>query len=389
MSILAVGAWLKNTVCLLQNDRVLWSSTHGDLSDPAACLALEESVQKMRRLACLSNQPVRAIAHDLHPDFYSTQLALQQARAWQVPAVGVQHHHAHMAAVMAEHQLSGPVLGLALDGVGFGTDGKAWGGELLWVNGAEWRRLGHLTTLALPGGDRAAREPWRMAASALQACGRGAEIVPRWGPVVGENRAQGLHSMLEAELNCPLTSSTGRWFDAAAAALGVSVRQHEEAQAAMALENLASRWLARHPDARPAIPKALVVPAENGLSQLDLRSLWASLLDTPVAEREVAAARFHLGLVDGLARWVQAQAQILSSSRSPWASSPVVCLGGGCFLNRILRDRLTQQLQALGFQVHWPAQKMGDDGLAWGQAWVASHRLSSAADLGKEMTTCV
>ena len=216
-----------------------------------------------------------------------------------------------------------------------------------------------------------------MAASALQACGRGAEIVPRWGPVVGENRAQGLHSMLEAELNCPLTSSTGRWFDAAAAALGVSVRQHEEAQAAMALENLASRWLARHPDARPAIPPALVVPAENGLSQLDLRPLWASLLDTPVAEREVAAARFHLGLVDGLARWVQAQAQILSSSRSPWASSPVVCLG------------LTQQLQALGFQVHWPAQKMGDDGLAWGQAWVASHRLSSAADLGKEMTTCV
>ena len=260
-SVLAVGAWLKNAACLVLDGRAHWSPVHGDLSDPAACAALEASVQALVQQARDAGKPVQAIAHDLHPDFFSTQLAIATADALGVPAIGVQHHHAHLAAVIAEHGITGPVVGLALDGVGLGTktdapcqaspvppegDSRswggpangftAWGGELLWLHGAQWQRLGHLQPLALPGGDRAAREPWRMAASALHALGLGDQIVPRFGLVVGEAVAGGVRQMLDKNLNCPLTSSAGRWFDAAAGALGLCHHQHDEAQAAIALE---------------------------------------------------------------------------------------------------------------------------------------------------------
>ena len=140
-SVLAVGAWLKNAACLVLDDRAHWSPVHGDLSDPAACDALERSVQALARQAEAAGAPVQAIAHDLHPDFFSTQLAIATADALGVPAIGVQHHHAHLAAVVAEHGIEGPVVGLALDGVGLGTDGMPWGGELLWLDGPRWQRL--------------------------------------------------------------------------------------------------------------------------------------------------------------------------------------------------------------------------------------------------------
>ena len=157
-SVLACGAWLKNRACLLGPQGLRWSALHGDLSEPQACHDLEASA---RHLAAQARPGLQAVAHDLHPDFFSTRLAVRLAHEWGLPAIGVQHHHAHIAAVMAEHGLEGPVLGLALDGVGLGTDGVAWGGELLWVDGARWSRLGHLSPLCLPGGDVAAREPWR------------------------------------------------------------------------------------------------------------------------------------------------------------------------------------------------------------------------------------
>ncbi|MCW5654893.1 MAG: carbamoyltransferase HypF [Hydrogenophaga sp.] len=359
--VLATGAWLKNTACLLgPAGQVRWSAAHGDLGTPEACAALRESVQALLRQA----PAVRAVAHDLHPDFFSTHLAVEIAATLGVPAIGVQHHHAHIAAVVAEHGITAPVVGLALDGVGLGTDGQAWGGELLWVDGARWQRLGHLRPLALPGGDRAAREPWRMAASALHALGRGAEITPRFAPVVGESLARGVQQMLDSGLRCPATTSTGRWFDAAAAALGLCLHQQEEAQAAIALEQAATRAL----QARADLPPLPGVRWNADGRPLDLRPLLAALFDA--VDVGVAAAGFHLALADALAEG------LVDAARRHGTRHAV--LAGGCFFNRILRERVSTRATAAGLQVHLPvAQGCGDAGLALGQAWVAAQQLAS------------
>ena len=371
-TVLAVGAWLKNAACLWLNGQAHWSSVHGDLSDPVACEALERSVQTLLQQAADAGAPVQAIAHDLHPDFFSTQLAIAIADALGVPTIGVQHHHAHLAAVIAEHGITEPVVGLALDGVGLGTDQTPWGGELLWLDGAQWLRLGHLQPLALPGGDRAAREPWRMAASALHALGRGEEIVPRFGLAVGESTAAGVRQMLDKGLNCPLTSSAGRWFDAAAGALGLCLRQQDEAQAAIALEQEATRALTRQPALAP------LSGAEIGVDGVvDLRPVLAQLFDAPDAD--VAAAGFHLAMADALARALIT----IAAERG----TRTAALGGGCFFNRILRERIEQRLAGARLTVVQTGVKgCGDAGLAVGQAWVAAQQLEPSRQQTVEET---
>lgn len=357
--VLAVGAWLKNAACRTVAGEVRMSRVHGDLNDPQACRALEASVAA---LLGDDDRPIAAIAHDLHPDFFSTRLALQLAAELGVPVIGVQHHHAHIAAVMAEHGLHKPVIGLALDGVGLGTDGTAWGGELLRVGERQWERLGHLRHLGLPGADKAAREPWRMAASALHAMGRGDEIEPRFGAAVGATTARGVRRMLDRGLNCPPTSSTGRWFDAAAAALGLSVAQAHEAEAAIALERSAARGLAAGRE-----------PADLGAAKidvhgvLDLTPLLGRLFDTPATAIDEAAAWFHAALASALADWAA-----VAAHRS---DIDTVCLGGGCFANAVLTDRVTRHLQGRGLRVLRPQRHAcGDAGLALGQAWVAARQ---------------
>ena len=365
-TILACGAWLKNAACLLMEDEVHWSPLHGDLGDPANCIALEHSVEQ---LVAQANGAITAVAHDLHPDFFSTRLALRVADQLGVPAIAVQHHHAHIGVVMAEYGLEEEsVIGLALDGIGLGTDGLAGGGELLWVKAGAWQRLGHLQTLALPGGDIAAREPWRMAAAVLHGLGRSDEVTQRFSERVGHMAAQTVQAMLNRGINCPLTTGAGRWFDAAAGALGISIKQGFEAEAAIALESMAEGYLARYGEPRQqnerGEPEYIVHP--NGT--LDLRPLLTTLFT--LADRgdphsiALGAALFHTTLVDALVEWVD-QAAKRHETRT-------IALGGGCFLNRILRGRLQIILEQRGLRVVLPQKTAcGDSGLALGQAWVA------------------
>ncbi|WP_442775944.1 Kae1-like domain-containing protein [Sphaerotilus montanus] len=364
--VLAVGAWLKNTAGLLDGDRYTTSALHGDLGTPDACAALEASVEALVRDA---RGPIDAVAHDLHPDFHSTRLALHWADRLGVPAIGVQHHHAHLAVVQAEQGLDGPLLGLALDGVGLGMDGTAWGGELLRLDtDGGFERLAHLPPLALPGGDVAAREPWRLVAAVLHALGRGGEIGPRLAPVVGAAAAQGVKTMLARGVNCPVSTGAGRWFDAAAGVLGLSVRQREEAEAAVALERCAAAWLIRHPEG-----VAGVGPRVREGDGLGVWALFEALLDLDVTDADArgrGAALFHWVLADALA-----DTTLATATRD---GLHAVALGGGCFFNRLLSQRLTERLTAAGLRLHRPqAGSCGAAGVALGPGWGAAATIRS------------
>lgn len=364
-SVLALGAYLKNAACLRRaSGRVHWSPLHGDLGTPEACAALERSADE---LLALAGGRVDALAHDLHPDFHSTRLAWALAERLQVPAIGVQHHHAHIGVLMAEQEIDEPVIGLALDGVGLGSDGTAWGGEVLRVDAAGFERVGHLQPLRLPGGDVAAREPWRVAAAVLHGMGRGEEVEARFAARVGTERARGVARLLARDLNCPVTSSAGRWFDAAAAALGLSVRQSHEAEAAMALEAQAGAWLALHPMPDPAVLADLVA-LESGVIRME--PLLARLFELgDHGETARGAALFHAVLAESLAQAARGAAVR--------AGAGTVALGGGCFLNRLLTARLRARLHDFGLQTLLPQTVgCGDAGLALGQAWVAAMLLA-------------
>ena len=377
--VLALGAHLKNKACLVVGEHVFWSDAHGDLADVQACTALQASVDRLLMLAREQGHAIQAVAHDLHPDFFSTRLALQIAERLGVPAIPIQHHYAHVAVLLAEAGLTRATTGLALDGYGMGSDGNAWGGELLRVSTSGWKRLGRLCPLALPGGDRAALEPWRMAAAALQALGREDEIVPRWSAAVGEPAARTIATMLERNVRCPLTSSAGRWFDAAAAALGLCLRQSHEAEAAIALQQCAQAWLDHQPPAVLADIDAVVRHRLGPDGELNLLGLLEPLLapllalGDPAAKRDDdaigrAAAQFHISLATALTDWV---CRTMPADPAPFG----VALSGGCFHNGLLRDHVQRKLAQRGGATLTTTEP-GDATLALGQAWVAAWQLA-------------
>lgn len=351
-SVLACGAWLKNTVCITQGDTAYLSPVNGDLSTAEARDKLGDAVTRM--CSFLSVKP-EVVAHDLHPDFYSTEFGCNYAAQHHIPAIAVQHHHAHIAAVCVEHQITGPVLGLALDGVGLGIDQTPWGGELLYVDGQFFRRLGHLSTLALPGGDRAAREPWRMAAAALAKLERIDEIDRRFPE---QSAVQAVIHMLRHNINCPRTSSMGRLFDAAAGLLGVHPIQSHEAQGAISLQQLAEKG-----EQKEALKNGYRITADN---QLDFLSLLSELADYPgVAENAAsAAAMFHATLSSGLAEWVRQESYRSGITR--------LVLGGGCFYNKLLIQGIMNSLSDNSICLYNPQKISPDDSaIALGQAWIA------------------
>jgi len=348
--VLALGGYFKNAVCVTRADEAFLSQPVGDLDNPESCRALEQTVDHLLRT--LGVEPAM-VAHDLHPDFHSTRFAAVFAARRGLPAVAVQHHHAHVAAVAAEHRLRSPLLGLALDGVGLGSDGGIWGGELLRVEAGVAERVAHVRELRLPGGDRAAREPWRMAASALFEMGCLSEIERRFAARGGAILTQ----MLSRGLNSPPTSSVGRWFDAAAGLLGVREVCSYEGEAAILLQGLAEA----HGPAAP-FEGGYQIGADD---TLDLLPLLAYLVGQKDAG--YGAAVFHSTLASALAAWVCA-----ASDRTGVRS---IALGGGCFMNGILAANLCERLEVAGLAV-FRARKAppGDGGLALGQAAVALAR---------------
>jgi hydrogenase maturation protein HypF len=344
-SVIGLGAQLKATVTVTRGREAFVSQHIGDLSDAATARVYGETV---KRLCAILDVEPEAAACDLHRDFHSTRYAEELG----LPLLRVQHHAAHVAAIAAEHHLRS-ALGVALDGFGLGPAGEAWGGELMIVDGHAWQRLGHIAPLALPGGDRAAREPWRMGVAALAKIGLlddAARLFPERPNVAG------LVRMVAG--GCPETTSLGRLFDAAAALTGVRLVQDEEAQAAMELEALVET---------PRVLDGGHVLADG---RLDFSPLLAALANRDVDAR-TGAELFHGTLIAGLADWIAAAAREHGFDR--------VALGGGCLINRVLADGLAQALRARGLAPLFArAVPANDGGLSLGQA----HMLCAALAAG-------
>lgn len=365
-AILATGGGLKNTLCLTLGGRALLSQHLGDLDEPATAEAFETALADCTAL--FRHRP-EAVACDLHPDLFPSRFAADFAERHGLPLVEVQHHHAHVATVMAEagwRRADGKVLGIALDGLGHGTDGTVWGGELLVCDYLSSTRRGRLKPVPLLGGDAANREPWRMLLAHLDAAGEEAAA----DDLLAGKPLSTLRAMARKGLNAPLTSSAGRLFDAMAALASLAPdRLSFEGEAAMALEAAAGR--------QERAPYPTVIEVRNclvgeHLLEIDPGPLWRAALADRAAGAPAAtlAARFHDGVADAFA---QAARRIASEE-----GLDTVALCGGVFQNARLMESLTVRLENAGLRVLTPAcVPTNDGGLALGQAVVAAARLSA------------
>ena len=360
-SVLAVGGELKNTICLTKGKHAFLSQHVGDLENVESYSFFHEAIEHLERI--LEIRP-EIIAYDLHPNYFSTKWALQQSGA---KLVGVQHHHAHIASCMAENHLEGRVIGFALDGTGYGTDGNIWGGEVLIAGYEDFERAAHFEYVLLPGGEATIREPWRMAVSYL-AHHFGREFLSLSIPFVRQldmAKTELLLRMVERRVNSPLTSSCGRLFDAVAALIGIRQEVNYEAQAAIELEMA----IAPSKDGT-AYPMELLPEGDHWI--IGTRPLFEVLLDDLVRNLPVGAIsrRFHNGLVEGFVQFAMLLREKTALQR--------VCLSGGTFHNVYLSQRLETQLSKAGFEVFTQKEvPSGDGGLSLGQALVAAAILHS------------
>jgi hydrogenase maturation protein HypF len=364
-SVLAVGAELKNSVCLTRGENAFVSQHVGDLKNEAECEFFEMTI---RHLKTIFDIEPTVIAHDLHPDYRSTRYALAQKG---MRRIAVQHHHAHIASCLAEHGRDERVIGLSYDGTGYGADGRIWGGEILRADLAGFERVGHFRYVRMPGGDRAVAEPDRMALSYLYAAfGEEAakldlDVVRR----LGENTVRNLLAMMRAGVNSPETSSVGRIFDAVSALAGVCCRATYEGQPAVELESVAEVNCA---EAYPYVIQ------DDGVLVIDMspafRGIAANLLHVsqPFDASKVApriAAKLHSTIA-------QASADVCLRLRERYGLG-TVAMSGGVFQNQLLTERLAALLREHGFEVlrHRDIPP-NDGGISLGQAAVALRQLS-------------
>jgi hydrogenase maturation protein HypF len=375
--LLAFGGELKATFCVVKDGAAILSQHQGDLEDVSTFEDYQKNLQLYSKI--YDHRPSLLVA-DMHPEYLSAKLARQRAAAENLPMLEVQHHHAHIASCMLENGIAlnaSPVLGIAIDGLGFGDDGTIWGGEFLLADYRGYRRIGAFKPVAMVGGVQAIREPWRNTYAHLKA-GMG------WDQFVETFSALDLHRylktkplptidrMLATGLNVPLASSCGRLFDAVAAALGLCADQAIfEGQGAMELEALAESW---RPTANDS-PYDFTITGEPAgeLLYLDPLPMWKGLLEDLAGQTTVArmAGRFHYGLAKAIREMV---ARIRTTVTTD-SSLDTVALSGGCFQNKILSEELVRLLEADGLRCLLHAKvPTNDGGLALGQAAIAAAR---------------
>jgi hydrogenase maturation protein HypF len=351
--VLACGAHLKNTFCIAAGDEAYLGPHIGDLENLDSFESFEESIARMERFLGVTPE---IIAHDLHPEYLSTLYARSRSG---MAAIGVQHHHAHVASAMAEHGLSGPVLGLAFDGTGYGSDGHAWGGEFLLADFAGFTRLATFRPLALAGGDTAIRNVWRIALAMLDdayACVAPLDQFPVFAAIAPRELAV-VRQMIEKRFNTPLAHGVGRYFDAFGALVLGASRANYEGEVAMRLEWAAdSGELAHYP---------FEIERNSSPWQVDLRpAVREAVFDlTRNLSVSAIAARFHNTLV-------RAAAEVVRAAAARVGRVPIV-LTGGCFQNACLAEGIVGAL-ARNFDVYTHRSvPPGDGGIALGQAMVA------------------
>jgi hydrogenase maturation protein HypF len=353
--VLAVGGELKSAVCMTKGEHAFVGQHIGDLESLAAYQFFQESIAHLENI--LEWKP-SLIAHDLHPGYLSTQWATQQQDVRTIP---VQHHHAHIASCMAENQLAGRVIGVALDGTGYGTDGQIWGGEILIADFRGFERAAHLNYVPMPGGAQAIREPWRMAVAYLDHAGGNCleEGLPFLGSIPASH-LETVRRMTVQRIRSPLTSSCGRLFDGVAALIGLRTEVSFEAQAAIELEACCQD--------RMEGGEYCFSVKEGECREIGTASLFEQILADLKhgVSQATISRRFHQGLLSTLADVIHRIS--LSTGIQD------VCLSGGCFLNTHLTVGLDRLLRTEGLRVYTQSQvPCGDGGLSLGQAAIAGH----------------
>jgi hydrogenase maturation protein HypF len=375
--ILAVGAELKNTFCLTRDDFAFLSQHIGDMENLETLEHFETSIELFQHLFRVEPEQ---IAHDLHPDYFSTKYATtefsglsRENRSDPRSRIPIQHHQAHIAACLVDNGWpsdGGPVIGVAWDGTGYGLDGRIWGGEFFIGDYRGFRRAAHLEYLPMPGGDAAILNPWRLALGYLYALtGELPDLPPSAaepGRSLSDQERRIVRQQVDRQLNTPLTSAAGRLFDAVATLIGVRQRVTYEAQAAIELEMLATQWGAEHRtgDVPPAYPFTLR-EGQDGVI-IGLRELLGAIQADLAAGRSQAEIgwRFHHTLADMI---VFVCRQIATDS-----DLGTVALSGGCFQNRLLLELAVPRLEGAGFHVLLHRQvPCNDGGISLGQAALA------------------
>ncbi len=357
--VLACGGEQKNTFCLTKGRYAFLSHHIGDLENMETMTAFKQEIALYKKLFDIEPE---VIVHDLHPEYLSTKFASEQAG---IPLIGIQHHHAHVAACMAEHGLDGKVIGVSFDGTGYGNDGHIWGGEFLVSDYLDFRRVGHLAYVPMPGGARAVREPWRMAVSYLSRT-----FGPDWRNEyclldgIDESKLELVQAMVEKKINAPFTSSMGRLFDAVSAILGLRTVVNYEGQGAVELEQLALRaGNAMQP------PYDIDIEEEAGIYLVNLPITLRQIIRDVTKGTNVSdiAYRFHVTVCAIIVRMCRLIRRIEGIER--------VCLSGGVFQNMLLLTMTFDKLRENDFHVYVHRRiPVNDGGISLGQAVIAGER---------------